>query len=160
MFIKGNNSKDKIVNLENVSNIYVDGEDSGKIIFNMNYSVQIFGDKMTPDYVYWTFNSAEEKDELMDAFVNPIASLGWIFPAEDGHRFVNTKCISSIGFDENKNRVIFNLNYHVSMPKNNKKLTSDFVFFNFSSTKLYTDFVDVLTGKRTKEEILEENEGE
>lgn len=160
MFIKTKNIKNKIVNLANVSNIYVDGNTEGKIIFNMNYSVKIFGDKITPDYVYWEFNSEEEKDELMAEFLNYLVDLGWIFPAEEGQRYVNSNCISSIGFDENRDRVIFNLNYNVTHPKDTRKLTSDFVFFNFSTSEKYRNFVDVMLGNRTQEEIEEETQGE
>jgi len=160
MFIKTENIKDKIVNLANVSNIHIDGNDKGKIIFNMNYSVKIFGDKVTPDYIYWSFNSEAEKKELTDKFLSNLGALGWILPFEEnqGQRYVNTSCISSIGFDDNKNRVIFNLNYNITHPKDKNKLTSDFVFYNFSSTDNYRDFVDIMLGNKTEEEIKGEQQ--
>ena len=159
MFIKTKNKRDKLVNLANVSNIHIDEGSSGKIIFNMNYSVKIFNNKTTPDYVYWEFNSQEEKEEQTMIFLPHLVNMGWITPFDEGQRYVNSACISSIGFDECKNRVIFNLNYNVTHPKDPNKLTSDFVFFNFSSEKKYTAFVDAMLGN-TSEEENNKNEGE
>jgi hypothetical protein len=153
MFIKTEDKRNKVINLNNVSNIHIDEGNEGKIIFNMNYSVKIFGNKVTPDYVYWEFNSEEEKSKMTEQFLPYLTNLGWIAPFEEGQRYVNSNCISSIGFDDYKNRVIFNLNYNVTHPKDDRKLTSDFVFFNFSTNKKYNDFVDAMLGNRTEEEI-------
>lgn len=132
--------QEKKVNLNNVSNIYIDENNrDGKVIFNMNYSVKIFGDKYTPDYVYWKFNNDSELQDIKD-LIQENTKTGWIKPQEIGQRYVNTSCISSIGVDEYKNRVIFNLNYNVTHPKDDRKLTSDFVFFNFSSKESYNSF--------------------
>ena len=135
MFIKYNN--EKIVNLDNVSNIFVETLGQ-KVIFNMSYSVKIFNGKVTPDYVYWSYKNLDELNEIKKIFLHKISD--WIHPVEDGQRYVNTRCISSIVSDEYKNRVILNLNYNVSHPKDINKLTSDFVFFNFSSRDAYWDF--------------------
>jgi len=142
MFIRF--KEEKTVNLDNVSNIYIEdiNGDKGKVIFNMNYSVKIFGDKYTPDYVYWMYSNREELlkiTSLIEEFTTD-----WVKPVEPGHRYVNPTCISSIGFDENKNRVIFNLNYNVTHPKDDRKLTSDFVFYNFSDKEKFLDFSDKL----------------
>ena len=158
MFIKTENRRDKVVNLANVSNIHIDKGSSGKIIFNMNYSVKIFDNKTTPDYVYWEFGSQEEKEEKTATFLPHLINMGWITPFEEGQRYVNSTCISSIGFDEYKNRVIFNLNYNVTHPKDSSKLTSDFVFFNFSSVEKYTSFVDAMIGNTPEED--NKNKGE
>jgi len=132
--------QDKTINLENVSNIFIDENNgTGKVIFNMNYSVKIFGDKFTPDYVYWEFNSEDDLDYIKRTFLPKVEN--WIQPIEDGQRYINPKCVSSIGYDSNKNRVIFNLNYNVTHPKDKNKLTSDFVFFNFTNRENYTKFI-------------------
>jgi len=144
LFIKNvNTDYDKIVNLDNVSNIYIDGEVTGKVIFNMNYSVKIFGNKVTPDYIYWNFSTKEELDEIKMVIDSNLD--GWIKPQEEGQRYVNVKCISSIVTDKSKNRVIFNLNYNVTHPKDSSKLTSDFVFFNFSTKEKYKEFLNFLS---------------
>lgn len=136
--------QNKIVNIDNVSNIFIDLQEGnkGKVIFNMNYSVKIFGDKITPDYVYWNFDNEQELEQIRYKFESKLA--GWIWPFQHGQRYVNTACISSIGTDRYKNRVIFNLNYPVSHPKDIKKVTSDFVFFNFDSAEAYEEFLITL----------------
>ena len=139
MFIKYKD--EKIVNLDNVSNIFVD-EKGQKVIFNMSYSVKIFGNKITPDYVYWPYNNLSELNDIKKKFLYNIGT--WIHPIEEGQRYVNTNCISSIVTDEYKNRVIFNLNYNISHPKEENKLTSDFVFFNFDNRESYQKFRDKL----------------
>ena len=144
MFLRYSN--EKIVNLDNVSNIFIDDNNmtnGGKVIFNMNYSVKIFGEKVTPDYVYWKFSNDIELKSITDILYANLRA-NWIKPAEEGQRFVNTKCISSIGTDEHKNRVIFNLNYNVTHPKDARKLTSDFAFFNFNTETEYNTFLNSL----------------
>lgn len=139
MFIKY--GQEKKVNLNNVSNIYIDENTrDGKVIFNMNYSVKIFGDKYTPDYVYYPFSNEKELNTIKNIINMGINEEEWILPQEQGQRYVRKDCISSISTDEYKNRVIFNLNYNISHPKDIDKLTSDFVFFNFSSNTKYIDF--------------------
>jgi len=141
--------QEKIVNLENVSNIYIDNKDGqGKVIFNMNYSVKIFDNKFTPDYVYWSFNSDNDLECIKRIILLLIED--WIQPVEDGQRYINTTCISSIGIDDYKNRVIFNLNYNVTHPKDYNKLTSDFVFFNFKDRENFTNFKNALGAKLWK----------
>jgi len=138
-------SKEKIVNLDNVSNIFIESNyrNEGKIIFNMNYSVKIFGNKITPDYVYWRFSNKAELDFIKNIIDKNTD--GWIKPQEELQRYINTKCISSIGTDELKNRVIFNLNYNVTHPKDELKLTSDFVFYNFKTHSKYVEFLNSLS---------------
>jgi hypothetical protein len=140
VFIKYKN--EKIVNLGNVSNIFIDNHEdgSGKVIFNMNYSVKIFSNKFTPDYVYWNYQTEEELNEVKGIFMPFIDAMSWVKPKENGQRYINIQCISSISIDENKNRVIFNLNYNVTHPKDNNKLTSDFVFFHFSDKEAFNNF--------------------
>lgn len=135
----------KILNLKNVSNIFVDldYDGAGKVIFNMNYSVKIFGGKITPDYVYWLFSSRKELEEIKNIFEPKIS--GWIFPKALDQRYINPSCVSSIVTDKYKNRVIFNLNYAISHPKDiNNKMTSDFVFFNFESFEEYRVFLKTI----------------
>lgn len=163
--------ENRIVNLTNVSNIFVE-EAKKKVIFNMNYSVKIFGGKteeievieaqeleeileeairtgkvpqfytktvknivqeakLTPDYTYWDYETEEEKKEIVDLIESKLRESSWIFPENPTLRYVNLDCVSSISFDDRNNRIIFNLNYHVSHPKDDTKLTSDYVFWNF-----------------------------
>lgn len=142
MFLKHKNNK--IINTDNVSNIFVDtnNDGSGKIIFNMNYSVKIFGDKFTPDYVYWIFDNIEDLNTIKSSLERIfIKTETWIFPAESNQRYVNLNCVSSIAIDDFKNRIIFNLNYNISHPKNHNQLTSDFVFMDFSTKDKFNDYL-------------------
>ena len=138
---------EKIINLDNVSNIFVD-EDGSKVIFNMNYSVKIFGDKTTPDYIYWKYSSLQELISITRLLNNNISD--WTQPQKMGQRYVNPKCISSIGTDDSKNRVIINLCYNITHPKDNNKLTSDFVFFDFTNKEEYRDFYEVHLNNKLK----------
>jgi hypothetical protein len=137
----------KIINLNNVSNIYLD-ESGQKVIFNMDYSVKIFNNKFTPDYVYWTYEDEDEATQILDLL--SLNTKDWILPAERGQRYLNPKFISSITLDTNKTRVIFNLNYNVTHPKDINKLTSDFVFYDFANIKNYQTFVDSIINQTKK----------
>lgn len=134
----------KIINLENVSNIYFDTQGQ-KVIFNMNYSVKVFNGKFTPDYVYWTYESAEELAKIQNLLLK--STHGWILPLEQGQRYLNPKYIASVTFDTNKTRVIFNLNYNVTHPKDINKLTSDFVFYDFANIIHYEQFINSITSQ-------------
>jgi hypothetical protein len=139
----------KIVNLDNISNIYIDEKQdgTGKMIFNMNYSVKIFDNKYTPDYVYWNFDDEYEMVEIKNFIESKLNTCkNWIFPMEFGQRYVNLNNVSSIVIDskQQRNRVIFNFNYNVTHPKDVNKLTSDFVFFNFSNISKYNYFLESL----------------
>jgi hypothetical protein len=166
MFIKY--ERQLIVNLENVSNIYID-TDIDAVIFSMNYSVKFFEDKFIPDYVCWLFNTKEELQAIKDIFEPKVKKLQWFHPEEDQcvssidldvyenrvtsepdlqlvnpvekcYKFVNPKCVSSIGLDGYKNRVTFKLNYNVTYSKDNSKFVSDSVFFDFSSVERFENF--------------------
>ncbi len=133
----------KIIELDNVSNIaIVRAGKSDKVIFNMNHSVKIFNDKYTADYVYWEFYSNEELSQIKKLIIDKIPN--WILPIENGQRYINPKCVSSISIDDYRNRVIFNLNYNVTHPKEIDKLTSDFVFQDFQDVDNFNKFVKKL----------------
>ena len=144
-------------------------ETSGKVIFNMNYPIKIFDDKVTADYIYFPFKNQEELQSIKELLIPKLNSMNcWIFPFEEGQRFININAISSISKDDNKKRVIFNLNYPISFPKvskvskvskssknkgnkdnkdnkdNKGKRTSDFVFFNFTESSKYNKFLEFL----------------
>ena len=114
----------------------------------MSYSIKIFGDKNTPDYVYWKFSNLDELNTIKKLLLSNIN--GWIQPGEEGQRYVNPRCVSSIWIDKFKNRVIFNMNYPISLPKQPEKLTSDFVFFDFSTKDKFIDYIDTLDNMLSK----------
>ena len=141
-FIKFND-RTKLINLDNVSNISIDHHKnrSGKVIFNFNYSVKIFNDKYTPDYVYWKFGDSEELKEMMTYISDYTGNLrNWI-TLNDGRK-INLIFVSSVVEDFKNKRIIFNLNYNISHPHEQNKLTSDFVFIDFKDKQEYSSFLE------------------
>jgi len=131
----------KIINIDNVSNIAIDNcSNNKKVIFNLGYSIKVFDGKVTSDYVYWKFDSDIELKEIVNRFLPKIRH--WIHPAYDNHHYINPSSISSIKFEDRKYRVIFNLNYSTSIPNNIDKITGDFEFFDFNDYKDYTEFCE------------------
>jgi len=137
MFLEYN---DKIVNTNSVTNIVIEGN---KIIFNLDYGVSLQNeiDKIIPDYVYMTIRDQNELDEMK----SKIDNLGWLtseYGNYDRHgnyrannRIVNPDQISFLKFDERKQRIIFNLRNSISFNKNEFQRTSDFVYFDHTSSE-------------------------
>jgi hypothetical protein len=143
----------KIVNLNRVSNIYVvkNSDSSGKIVFNLDYSVKIFknekgsGLKYSSDYVYWMFTSKEELNRMINLIQDNL-SFEWFVPNNyEKFRYINMSKVSTITKDDKKLRIIFNLCYNVTHPRDENKVTSDFVFFDFSTTEEYNNFIDEIS---------------
>ncbi len=149
MFLRTN---DRIINLQNVSNINV-LKDSNRIIFNMNYNIEIaYFDKVQrkektkfiSDYVYWDANSFEEMSENLKelqsmkyfdkTFINQTA----------GNGFINKNEISSVKFSDRKLRVIFNLSHPITFTDfdGKEKITSEFVYVNFNDQNHYASYVN------------------
>ena len=126
------NSKDMIINFENVSSIYNDKE-RNKIIINFNYSIKL-KNKIIPDYLYINYETSEEEKNILDKI--QLITNNWI---KNRDRFVNPKMVSSIKFDDKRNRIIVNLNYTISAKDNegNMILTSDFSYIDFEIKDLY-----------------------
>lgn len=130
-FIKTN---DKIINLKNVSNINVLDT---RIVFNMNYSIEI-RDKVISDYTYWDFDTREELEVIVDI----LRTSSFIETTFIGYNnaFVNINEISSIKYADRKNRIIFNLSHPVSFNNHNgQSITSEFVYFNYTDIEEYQD---------------------
>jgi DNA integrity scanning protein DisA with diadenylate cyclase activity len=150
------NTNDRLINLKNVSNINII-DDSYKhkyrIIFNLNYNIEIptcTGNKLISDYVYWDavdendfhYNIKYLKDNkyFQQNFLNHV----------NGRCFINTNEISTIKFSEKKYRVIFNLSHSITFTDSdkNERLTSEFVYVNCASYKEfkeYTKHVNTIT---------------
>ena len=72
-----------IVNLDNVSNVFVDRRNN-KVIFNMNYSVKL-GPKMTADYQYWNY---DEIEDILPYLNETLEKSGFIVPNNIYNRYV------------------------------------------------------------------------
>lgn len=150
MFLKTN---DRLINLKNVSNINIlQGERRNRIIFNMNYNIEIYKDKFISDYVYW---DAIDAQDLVDniAYINKNKYFCENFIEQiAGKGYININEISSIKFAEKKNRVIFNLSHPVTFKNydGEKKLTSEFVYVNcgtFIKYKEYSEYIQNALGE-------------
>ena len=130
---------EKLIYLKNVSTISID-RNNFKIIYNFVNSINIVG-RETPDYSYQKFNSLEE---MLEEF-EKIKSLDYIKDnflisevPENYDEIVNKNFITSISVIEDKRRLVFNLNYSISIidKKSGKPMKiSKFVYFDYPSKK-------------------------
>lgn len=151
MFIQ---TADRIINLKNVSNINI-LIDRNRIVFNLNYSIDINANgrtKLISDYVYW---DAVSKDNL-ELNIRHLGSNNYFKdnfltqPSEYG--FINLNEISSVKLSEKKNRVIFNLSHPVTFKDfdGNERITSEFVYVNCKDVnefKKYVEYVKIILGE-------------
>jgi hypothetical protein len=129
---------EKIVNLDNVSNInIVEKEEGGKIFFNMNHSIRIFGTKLTSDYIAWKYNSKSELGEILASISTTLNK--WIQPSKKGERFLNPKSVSSIYFDDYNLKAVFNLNFAVSSNTDNSDISSA-AYYDFDTEDEFNQF--------------------
>jgi len=139
MFIKAG---DRLVNLANVSNINIV---KCRIVFNMNYGVEIVThkNKIISDYVYWDASNEEEFEanmallETIDYFNENYISK----PRNNG--FINVNEISSIKFVHAQRRVIFNLSHPVGFKDRDgeNRITSEFIYANCRTEEEYSEYV-------------------
>lgn len=143
MFLQTN---DRLINLKNVSNINI-LDNSNRIIFNMNYNIEMQGKdgtKFISDYVYWDAISYDDFLQNIDHLqANPYFEDNFINQYnEEG--YINKHEISSIKFSEKKNRVIFNLSHPITFRDYNgdSKITSEFVYVNCHNNDEYAEYVE------------------
>lgn len=136
---------DKIVNLKNVSNINII-KNRNRIVFNFNYSIQIFAnnqEKQISDYLYADFESVEELNKA----ISSIIKTSYFKENFITHKnmMVNQNEISTIKFEEDKLRIIFNLSHNVSFyAGNQKKITSEFVYINARTEEEFEHFIKII----------------
>ena len=157
MFIETN---ERLVNLKNVSNINILDRSPGRIIFNMNYHIDILDkkinkNKLISDYVYWdasdremfldNLDQLEQNEYLKENFIKGLNG-----------EFINKNLISSVKFSDDKERVIFNMSHPITFVnyKGEQKITSEFVYINCKNYNQYYDFVQTVKG-----ELLGERHG-
>ena len=148
MFLRAN---DRVVNLKNVSNInIIDGK---RIIFNMNYNIEItYFDKVTKqeknkfisDYVYWDASNAQEMAKNLQTIKSFKFFNDNFINQGIGNGFINKSEISSVKFSDRKNRVIFNLSHPVTFVDydGREKITSEFVYVNCPDEEQYAVYSD------------------
>jgi hypothetical protein len=131
------NPNEKLVNLNNVSTISLDCE-RNKIIYNFTNSINILG-RETPDYSYQTFETFEEAENVFFALKElKFVQDNFLISSNinNSYEIVNKNFVTSINLDEKHKRIIFNLNYSVTIidHKTNKPIKiSKFVYYNYNS---------------------------
>jgi hypothetical protein len=140
-------TNDRLVNLQNVSNINVI-RDRNRIVFNLNYNIEIKKDykgkvKFISDYVYWDAKTDEELNQFIDIIIGQDYFKGNFIDQIDGNGFININEISSIKFSDRKYRVIFNLSHPITFKDfdGNERITSEFVYVNCKDSTQYNEYV-------------------
>ena len=102
MFIQTN---DRLINLENVSNINVIHEvnerfERYRIVFNLNYCIEMqinkYETKFISDYVYWDCNTIEELIQNVDYIQKMRYFKNNFIISSDDSTFINVHQISSV----------------------------------------------------------------
>lgn len=149
MFLKTN---DRLINLKNVSNINIlkdINKNKFRIIFNMNYNIEIQNgnhSKFISDYVYWdSINKQDLEQNIVHLEGNKYFQDNFISHAEKTG-FININEISSVKLSEKKHRVIFNLSHPVTFRDfdGKEKITSEFVYVNCVDFKQYNQYVQYI----------------
>lgn len=142
----------RAVNLQNVSNINI--LNNGRIVFNMNYSIEILyfdkaqrkeKKKFISDYVYWdSYDSTDLADNIDQLKSQQYFKDNFIEQLSNG--YINKNEISSIKYAENKHRVIFNLSHPVTFTDfdGEDKLTSEFVYVNCEDFEQFNSYIQYI----------------
>jgi hypothetical protein len=150
LFVK---TKDRMVNLQNVSNVNI-LTDRNRVIFNLNYNIEITtgqnrNSKLISDYVYWDADNENElKNNIAQLFEHDYFFDNFL--TKDGDKgFININEISSIKFIDSKKRVIFNMSHPVTFKDfdGNNKITSEFVYVNCKNLEQYKDYIQYVENK-------------
>jgi len=137
----------ELINLKNVSNIVFmpdnttrQGQHKPKIIFNFDYHVSLpKSDKKISDYYYLIFDSMEEYKNTEKELNKLINEYNWVAPIVNGKidKIVNPDKISFVTQDDDKKRIIINLNSSVSFHGNYFRYTGDFCYFTHDDYNEY-----------------------
>jgi hypothetical protein len=142
-FVKGPKPDEKIVNLNQVSNIgfevYTDrnNQTAYKIIFNFSTGVSLKNniERIVPDYQYFVYHNKDEYEKVVDILNDLINEERWLAPSVKGivKRIINPDRVTFVATDPRKNRIIVNLSTSISFYSNYERKTSDFVYIDFPS---------------------------
>jgi len=144
-------SKSKIINLDTVSSIgfKVTSDGDIKVIVNYSHSITLKNGIMVADYTY-AYYSQPLKD-VYEIFVNLLGENALI-STDISHYLINGDKVSNIAFDNDKRRIIFNLNHSKEIQMNDGEyiLTSDFCYWDYSTQDEYEKNVKALIRKSNK----------
>lgn len=142
--------KNQIINLDHVSSIAYDVENF-RIIFNLDYGVEIDVDsgmgkkvkKLITDYIYVNFDSMESYSAASVKLNSVISEIpNFIKKPASGNGYINLNRVSSVKFDDSKNRIIFNFANSIDFMNHNAqkarfKITSEFIYCDFDNKTSY-----------------------
>ena len=142
--------KNQIINLDHVSSITYDVENF-RIIFNLDYCVEIDVDsgkgkkikKLITDYIYVNFDSMESYSAASVKLNSTISEIpNFIKKPASGNGYINLNRVSSVKFDNSKNRIIFNFANSIDFMNHNSqnaryKITSEFIYCDFDDQNKY-----------------------
>lgn len=146
------NEQNIVVNLKNVSNIYIDRYNN-RIIFNMKSSVKLDG-TLKADYVYWY---CKDLKKTLTSLEKKLEEVGFIIPNSIYNRYVNPETVNSVKVDEKNLKIIYNFNCTVTHPEDSKmvslgedipfdkqRMVSDFAFIKFKNLDDFRDYLKKL----------------
>jgi len=143
--IKLNNGK--LINLSVVSTISID---RNKVIYNFINSIDILG-RETPDYSYERFKENGDAQKRFKELQNlNVIKEKFLFHKNHSNEILNKDYITSIIYDGKKERVIFNLNFSISVldRKTGKEVRiSKFIYWNNISRNEYEEIEKQLLEK-------------
>jgi len=144
----------RIVNLKSVTNIAFEefvnrhNQMTYKIILNFSYGISLKKNtkKRVPDYCYFIYDEKDAYDVMVDTLTDLIHEKEWIAPRIGGviNRIINPDKISFISKDPGHNRIIINIAASVSFYNDFERITSDFIFLDFSDEQEYEENLEYL----------------
>ena len=156
--------RNQIINLDHVSRIAYD-KDNLRIIFNLDYGVEIDVNspingkkikKLITDYIYINFDSEDEFYSNINKLDEALLRVfNFIRKPASGNGYINLNRVSSVKFDNSKNRIIFNFANSIDFMNHNIrnsqfKITSEFIYCDFDDRGKY-----VIESEKVKEVILQ-----
>jgi hypothetical protein len=132
----------KILNLQACTSIGVN-KSRLRIVFNLSHSIEMFDSKLSKniivaDYKYWDFDNEIDFNVGLSKVNSLIRVNNFFISTDKKHYFVNPDQLSYITFDDDNNRIIFNLSTSVTK-KTTGTLTNDYVFWTFNNKDEYLD---------------------
>jgi hypothetical protein len=135
--------KDRVINLNTLSNINVDYQNL-RIVYNFDFSIETItrdGPKTIQCYTYLDFDSENELREVLDRTLNTAKEHGIVLLNANGNIIFNLDKVSSWHFNDEKLSIVFDMNCGV---QKGDKIVSDFKYVNFDSEESYYEYIDTL----------------
>lgn len=144
---------DKFLNLDSCASVGLsknDGKNRFRIVFNLSHSIEVFDKQLNKnivvaDYKYWDFDSSIEFNKNLEKLTKNLLASDFLFSTDKKHYYVNPAKVSYITFDDEHNRIIFNMSTSITK-KTTGLLTNDYVFWTYSTKEEYIQNIKTLEG--------------